>query len=111
MKLRDENPLICINAILQLKLGILPDVLRCWQQQRWPLRSHRCVGARFMVSISRQAHEAASVGSLFHYFDLLALSLVAHNDGSRLTTEADGQRSHLSHCTIVPNQFVFRRTG
>jgi hypothetical protein len=41
-----------------------------------------------MVSISRQAHEAASVGSLFHYFDLPALSLVAHNDGSRLTTEA-----------------------
>lgn len=45
--------------------------------------SHRRVGVRLMVSLSRQTHEAATVGSLLHYFDLRALSLIAHNDGSR----------------------------
>jgi len=36
MELKDEIALICVNAILQLKLGIVPDVYAAQQQPRWP---------------------------------------------------------------------------
>ena len=83
MKLNDETSLICVNAILQLKSGTPIDLYAAGSSSDGRDRSHRRVGVRLIGSISRQTHEAASVGSLFRYFDLLALSLVVRNDGSR----------------------------
>jgi hypothetical protein len=52
-------------------------------------RSHRCMRVFFIVSISRQIHEAASVDSLFHDFDLLACLFLHTTTDRALTTSTN----------------------
>jgi hypothetical protein len=62
MKPERETTLICVNAILQLKLGIVVDLFAAGSSSGdGRYCRHCCVGLRFMLSASPQTPGTASV--------------------------------------------------